>query len=378
MVIFYRKTRAKIIDSKESVKEWQLRLKSINQELDGIKEKKKKAMHSSGLKWDEEMAIENMPNVLQKIERVMIDKTTKKQKIGNLCEEATKSSARIEAKCNAKLKNIIELIEQDEYMRVSVIKQSLILGTEIYAQIFNDKLFLLDALNKASMNVNPTEDIQAFITKSSFYTSNEKELQEIYKSMGDSCYAEKVSREFRKKKTSKEEALGNKNREMSFLKCFQSRICKQQILSNLYPSTSLLQQLKVHNDLMGEDPNSIRFFLYLVLEYANVMNLDGSVFISRFTITTVGNSTNKKETIKNTLAEHWNIDKNKMDYARILLKSFKDTKKTKNFIKHFGLYTILVHLIKRWIKLLRMEKYEDTEIWFYKTVYCIGWSYIVW
>jgi hypothetical protein len=227
--------KQRIVESKENVKEWQLRLKGINQELDAIKEKKRRVMHSSGLKRDEEMPIENMPSALQKIERALIDKATKKQKIANICEENTKNSAKIEGKCKARLKGIIESIEQDEYMRVSVIRQSLILSAEMHAQVFNNKLLLLDTLLKACMNVNPMKDIQAFITKSSFYTSNEEELKEVYKSVGDSCYAEEMEREFKQKRN--QEASDNKNKEVFLLKCFQSRASKQQVIYNTHKTS---------------------------------------------------------------------------------------------------------------------------------------------
>eukprot|EP00826_Nyctotherus_ovalis_P017257 TRINITY_DN15069_c0_g1_i2.p1 TRINITY_DN15069_c0_g1~~TRINITY_DN15069_c0_g1_i2.p1 ORF type:complete len:418 (+),score=151.74 TRINITY_DN15069_c0_g1_i2:403-1656(+) len=351
--------------SQEKLKQEQQRLKSINQEIDKIKERKRKAMEAIGLDPMEEIAFNNLPEDIKKLEKAIIDRTRAKKEITDSCESSSNSASQAEEHYKARLKRILYLIEQDESLRIKVVRKALMASNNVFVGLRQSELKLGEIASRSYGQISAVEDIQAYIRKNSLCSTSEEELKILYKSLGEDLRAGDIKKIPENKKQSEaERILAEKaKRDWIALKQLRSKTGKQEYLHDLYPSTSLLKRTAVHAELRQEDAEVTSFLLYAVNEFSEVADAKITFAKNPFRSSkedrssvpsqnTQGNSEFNKR-----LGKHFKITEEQKILAKTLIEGIEVAKT--DALKSMGLHCFFLHVLKRWVRVLACLLYTS-------------------
>ncbi len=425
-----------LVAVQEKMKQEQLKLKGITQEIEAIKERKRKAMANIGLDPNEEIALENMPADIQRLERALIDKTKKKKEVTDTCEASNTSASQAEEMYKEKMKRILGIIEQDEAQRISVVRQVLKASNEVYTRMLKRKSTLCEMAGNIYGQVNPFSDLQGYIRKDSLCSTSEEELRRLYKSLGEELVvlgkdkaAAPVERSLSKKslEVNQQHLLADKvKKETATLKHLRIRVGKVEELYRLYPNTTMLKRLSVHADLRCEDLGSIRAFIYLLYRFAAIISATKTNKPGLFRSTLVekgikpsdaaslakegqekpkdaekekeqekqrekekAKEKEKKEMLVKMMVGTWGIPESQVSYVTELLKVGGDGFKLRaESLRSGGLHFALIFLLQKWQRVLSLqsqgekEKQDDKTMEmatpFFRAVYSFAWGYVFW
>ena len=377
--------KTNLVATQEKLKQEQQRLKAINKEIDKVKEKKKKAMEAIGLDPMEEIAFNNLPEDIKRLEKAIIDRTRAKKEMADSCESSSNSASQTEEHYKARLKRIFYIVEQDEALRINVTKKALIASNDIFINLKQNELKLGEIANRSYGQISSVEDIQSYIRKNSLCSTNEEELKTLYKSLGeDLCTDINKKLPEARKTTEADRFIEEKvKRNLIALKQLRSKVGNQEELYGIYPLTSLLKKTVIHSELKYENSDSINFFLYAMGEFSEAMEAKISVAKNPFRSSKEESSVSLK-TIQTTsdfnkkLIKYFKITEPQKTYTKNLIKEIEVTKTT--VLKSVGFYYFLLRLLKHWSKKLNehMEIAEDFELDVIKGLYTITWAYIFW
>jgi hypothetical protein len=377
--------KTNLVATQEKLKQEQQRLKAINQDIDKIKERKKKAMEAIGLDPMEEITFNNLPEDIKKLEKAILDRTRAKKEMADSCEASNNSASQTEEHYKARLKRILYIVEQDESLRINITKKALIASNDIFINLKQNELKLGDIANKNYGQINSAEDIQSYIRKNSLCSTNEEELKILYKSLGEDLCADANKKLPEAKKVTEADRLIEEKikRNLIALKQLRNKVGKQEELYGIYPLTSLLKKTMIHSELKHENSELLKFFLYAMSEFSEAMAAKIMVAKNPFrsskersSITLIANHSTSEFTEK--LIKQFNITEAQKAYVEKLIEGIEVTKTTT--LKSIGFYTFLLHLLRHWIKTLNdhLELVEEFELQVISEVYTITWAYIFW
>eukprot|EP01022_Parablepharisma_sp_SALTPOND_P019670 TRINITY_DN3401_c0_g1_i1.p1 TRINITY_DN3401_c0_g1~~TRINITY_DN3401_c0_g1_i1.p1 ORF type:complete len:592 (-),score=81.07 TRINITY_DN3401_c0_g1_i1:1639-3414(-) len=338
-------------------------------------------MAAIGLDPTDEIALNNLPGDIQKLERAIIEKAKRKKETADSCEASTTSASQTEEHYKGRMKRILNIVEQDESLRINILKRALTASNEAYLRKLNNKSKLCEIVGNTYTQINSAQDIQNFIRKDSLCTTNEEELRGLYKIMGEDLHLatkQKSASELLRRSEQQRQLADKINKALAVLKHLRIRSGRQEELCHIYPPVSVLKKINIHSELKGEDQTAVKLFMYAAYEFAVMTAANNSTVMSPFR-TTLGSQTSTDHANKNVfgkiLAEKWNLSETQIEYVKELLKPAEELK-----VKSWSFYNLLLHLIGQWTKVLsnRRDKQQETGQWFYKGVYAVTWGYIFW
>ena len=401
-----------LISAQEKLKQEQAKLKLINQEIESAKDKKKKALSSIGIDPNEEIAFQNLPPDIQKLEKLIIEKAKKKKEIADNCDASTMSASQTEEQFKENMKQILERIEQNEILRMTVVKQAFEASNELYTKKLKFKDSLCKIVGRAYTQINPHNDIQAFIMKHSLCATNEEELKGLYKNLREDINAQPKQGMIEGQQVQAKEANNAENdpqkiliekikKKMGELKHLRATTGEQKFINGFYPNTSTLKRVNLHADIKCEDTNIISAVLYCVYTMAYTTAKHNQVSVSPFRETigeqkkTIASESKKEETppkpsildehkrtlFSNKIRASWMIPDSQIEIIENLLKVFEDGSKWKDIsLKANGMHSILLYLLQQWqLEILHSNGvHSPARLQFSKGMYTLIWSYVFW
>lgn len=372
--------------SQEKLKQEQQRLKSINLEIDKIKERKRKAMEAIGLDPMEEIAFDNLPEDIKKLEKAIIDRTRAKREIADSCESSSNSASQAEEHYKARLKRILCLIEQDESLRIKVVRKALTASNDVFVGLKQSELRLGEIASKSYGRISAVEDVQGFIRKSSLCSTNEEELKILYRSLGEDLRAGNTKKTPESKKQSEaERMLAEKaKRDWIALKQLRSRAGKQERVHDLYPSAPLLREAAVHSDLRQDDAAATGFLLYAAHEFAAVVDAKVAFAKNPFRPSKEDRPSGSSPSVLGSpefskrLGKYFKITEEQKALASTFIEGIEVAKT--DALQSMGLHSFFLHVLKRWTGVLaaHAEVTDEFEVQVHKQLYSLIWAYIFW
>lgn len=151
--------------------------------VEDLKKKRDEQYLKFGLSVDDQIRLENMPPLLQQVEKKYQDAV---QKLAE-CRKTSATQQEVTEKCvadfNRGSQEILEHIEKQEYIRLDVLKAGLANFSLVVSNMVQQNESLYKLLDMELAGVDPVKDLQAFIHKHSTFADNER-LRNLYKELG--------------------------------------------------------------------------------------------------------------------------------------------------------------------------------------------------